>query len=87
MPFRVVYGHDPPHLQEYEPGELRVVTVARVLQDRDAFLDGIRYLLIRLSNTPNDFMTVFTGSSTLLWVIGSSSASVIDRVSASLAHR
>ena len=44
-PFRVVYGCDPPTIRSYEPGETRVVAIAKNMADRDEFLADVRYLL------------------------------------------
>jgi hypothetical protein len=44
-PFRVVYGHDPPTIRSYEPGETRVAAVARDMEEREAFLADVRYRL------------------------------------------
>jgi hypothetical protein len=41
----VVYGCDLPSIRSYEPGETRVAAVAREMEDRDAFLDDVRYYL------------------------------------------
>jgi hypothetical protein len=43
MPFRVVYGRDPPTIRSYEPDKTRVATVAQEMEERAAFLDDIRY--------------------------------------------
>ena len=45
MPFRMVYGRDPPTIQSYEPGETRVAAVAKSMADRDEFLEDVRYRL------------------------------------------
>jgi len=44
-PFRIVYGHDPPAIRSYEPGETRVPAVAKNMADRDEFLADVRYRL------------------------------------------
>ncbi|KAI4310626.1 hypothetical protein MLD38_035590 [Melastoma candidum] len=44
-PFRVVYGRDPPTFRSYEPGETRVVAVAKTMAERDEFLADVRYRL------------------------------------------
>lgn len=44
-PFRVVYGHDPPSIRSYEPGETRVAAVALEMEAREAFLADVRYRL------------------------------------------
>jgi len=41
----VVYGRDPPTIRSYEPGETRVVAIAKNMADRDEFLADVRYLL------------------------------------------
>jgi len=43
-PFRVVYDWDPP-IRSYERGETRVATVAKNMEERDAFLQDVRYRL------------------------------------------
>ena len=45
MPFWVVYGRDPPTIRSYEPGETRVAAVAKSMEDRDEFLEDVRYRL------------------------------------------
>ena len=45
MPFRVVYGRDPPTIHSYEPGETRVVAIAKNMADHDEFLVDVRYRL------------------------------------------
>jgi transposase InsO family protein len=45
MPFRVVYGRDPPPIRSYEPGETRVATVAQDMEAHEAFLTDVRYRL------------------------------------------
>jgi len=45
MPFRVVYGRDPPSIRLYEPGETRVAAVARDMEEHEAFLIDVRYRL------------------------------------------
>jgi hypothetical protein len=44
-PFRVVYGHDPPTIRSYKPGDACVPAVAQEMEERAAFLDDIRYRL------------------------------------------
>jgi len=44
-PFRVVYGRDPPTLRSYEPGETRMATLARDMEERTAFLADVHYRL------------------------------------------
>ncbi|KAI4330765.1 hypothetical protein MLD38_029019 [Melastoma candidum] len=44
-PFRVVCGRDPPTIRSYEPGETRVVAVAKTMAERDEFLADVRYRL------------------------------------------
>jgi hypothetical protein len=44
-PFRVVYGHNPPFIQSYEPGETRVAAVAKSVEEREEFLTDVRYRL------------------------------------------
>jgi len=44
-PFRIVYGHDPPSIRSYEPGETRVAVVAQSMAERDELLVDVRYLL------------------------------------------
>ncbi|KAM3243961.1 hypothetical protein ACQJBY_055715 [Aegilops geniculata] len=34
-PFKLVYGHDPPTIRSYEPGDTRVATVAKSMAERD----------------------------------------------------
>ncbi|KAD2804662.1 hypothetical protein E3N88_38039 [Mikania micrantha] len=46
-PFEVVYGHRPPSILQFIPGEVRVESVARELQDRD---EALRQLKVHLSN-------------------------------------
>ena len=43
--FRIVYGHDPPSIRSYEPGETRVAVVAQSMAERDELLVDVRYLL------------------------------------------
>jgi hypothetical protein len=45
MPFRVVYGRDPPSTRSYEPGETQVAVVAQDMEAREAFLADVRYRL------------------------------------------
>ena len=45
MPFRVVYGRDPPTIRSYEPGDTRVVAVAKTMAEREEFLGDVRYRL------------------------------------------
>jgi hypothetical protein len=45
MPFRVVYGRDPPSICSYELGETRVAAVAQDMEAREAFLADVRYRL------------------------------------------
>jgi len=40
-----VYGHDPPSIRSYEPGETRVAVVAQSMAERDELLVDVRYLL------------------------------------------
>jgi hypothetical protein len=42
LPFRVVYGRDPPSLCSYSPGEVRSPAVHNQLRERDEFLMKIR---------------------------------------------
>ncbi|WVZ87490.1 hypothetical protein U9M48_034121 [Paspalum notatum var. saurae] len=44
-PFRVVYGRDPPSIRSYEPGETRVPSVAKRMEERAEFLADVRYRL------------------------------------------
>jgi hypothetical protein len=44
-PFRVVYGHDPPSIRSYEPGDTRVAAVAKTMEEREEFLADVRYRL------------------------------------------
>jgi hypothetical protein len=44
-PFRVVYGREPPTIRSYEPGDSRVPAVARSMEEREAFLEDVRYRL------------------------------------------
>jgi hypothetical protein len=44
-PFRVVYGHEPPSIRSYEPGEMRVAAVARSMEECDEFLADVRVCL------------------------------------------
>jgi transposase InsO family protein len=37
-PFKIVYGHDPPNIRSYEPGETRVAAVAKGMAERDDML-------------------------------------------------
>ncbi|KAD7477122.1 hypothetical protein E3N88_00258 [Mikania micrantha] len=46
-PFEVVYGRRPPSILQFIPGEVRVESVARELQDRD---EALRQLKVHLSN-------------------------------------
>jgi hypothetical protein len=41
----VVYGRDPPTIRSYEPGETRVVAVARDMEEREEFLAEVRHRL------------------------------------------
>jgi hypothetical protein len=41
MPFRVVYGHDPPTLRSYEAGDSRMPAVDCLLTGRDEFLQNV----------------------------------------------
>jgi hypothetical protein len=45
MPFRVVYGRDPPSIRSYEPGETRVAAIAQDMEAREAFLADVHYRL------------------------------------------
>jgi hypothetical protein len=44
-PFRIVYGRDPPSIRSYEPGDTRVATVARTMEEREEFLADVRHRL------------------------------------------
>jgi hypothetical protein len=44
-PFRVVYGRDPLTIWSYEAGDTRVVAVAKMMAEREEFLEDIRYHL------------------------------------------
>jgi hypothetical protein len=44
-PFRIVYGHDPPSIWSYEPGDTRVAAVARTMEEREEFLADVRHRL------------------------------------------
>jgi hypothetical protein len=44
-PFRVIYGHDPPSIRSYEPGETRVAAVAKSLEEHAEFMANIHYQL------------------------------------------
>ncbi|CAN6275392.1 unnamed protein product [Urochloa humidicola] len=41
-PFKIVYGRDPPTIRPYEPGETRVVALAKNMADRDERLADFR---------------------------------------------
>jgi len=41
----VVYGHDPPSIRSYEPGDTRVAAVAKTMAEREEFLADIRLRL------------------------------------------
>ncbi|XP_066316373.1 uncharacterized protein [Miscanthus floridulus] len=43
--FHVVYGRDPPTIRSYEPGETRVATIMRDMEEHEAFLTNMRYRL------------------------------------------
>jgi hypothetical protein len=43
MPFRMVYGRDPPSIRSYEPGEMQVAAIAQDMEAREAFLADVRY--------------------------------------------
>jgi hypothetical protein len=45
MPFRVVYGRDPPTIRSYESGDMRVAAVAKTMAEREEFLADVRYQL------------------------------------------
>ena len=45
MPFRVIYGRDPPSLRTYVHGDSRVPAVAHTLEERREFLEDIRHRL------------------------------------------
>jgi hypothetical protein len=45
MPFRVVYGRDPPSIRSYEPGDKRVAAVAKSMEEHEEFLADVRYRL------------------------------------------
>lgn len=47
MPFKVVFGRDPPTLFSYQSGLARVVALDKQLQNRDEFLAGIRERLLQ----------------------------------------
>jgi len=51
-PFRVVYDWDPP-IRSYERGETRVATVAKNMEERDAFLADVRYRLEQAQQVHN----------------------------------
>jgi hypothetical protein len=42
IPFRVMYGRDPPSIRSYEQGEMWVAAVARTMEERAEFLEDIR---------------------------------------------
>jgi hypothetical protein len=42
LPFKAVYGRDPPSLRTYSPGEARLPAVDAQLKERDEFLGEIR---------------------------------------------
>jgi len=42
MPFKVVYGHDPPTICFYESGDCWVAAVVRLMADRGEFLCNVR---------------------------------------------
>jgi hypothetical protein len=44
-PFRVVYGRDPLTIRLYKAGDTRVVAVAKMMAEREEFLEHIRYHL------------------------------------------
>jgi hypothetical protein len=42
MPFRVVYGRDPPTTKSYEPGDTCMAAVTRSMEEHDEFLVDVR---------------------------------------------
>lgn len=42
MPFKLVYGRDPPTIRSYEQGETRVEVVAKTMIERDEMLKDVR---------------------------------------------
>jgi len=46
MPFRVVYGCDPPPLIPYQPDSAKVAAIDRQLGDRDVFLADVKEYLL-----------------------------------------
>jgi hypothetical protein len=45
IPFRVVYGRDPPSIRSYEPSETRVAAVTKNMAEWDEFLTDVRLRL------------------------------------------
>jgi hypothetical protein len=45
MPFRVVYGRDPPTIRSYEAGDTRVAAVAQSMEERAKLLAEVRHRL------------------------------------------
>jgi hypothetical protein len=45
MPFKLVYGRDPPMIRSYEPGESRVMVVAKSMAEHKELLSHVRYRL------------------------------------------
>jgi hypothetical protein len=45
MPFRVVYGRDPPTIRSYEAGDTRVAAVAQSMEERAKLLADVRHRL------------------------------------------
>nr|CAB3502344.1 unnamed protein product [Digitaria exilis] len=43
MPFKIVYGRDPPTIRSYEEGETRVAALAKGMAERDELLADVRY--------------------------------------------
>jgi hypothetical protein len=49
-PFRVVFGHDPPLVHSYMPGDAKLPVVHHQLMDRDEFLQEIKECLEQARN-------------------------------------
>ncbi|KAG8052623.1 hypothetical protein GUJ93_ZPchr0001g30062 [Zizania palustris] len=69
-PFRVVYGRDPPSIRSYEPGETRVVAVAKTMTAREELLADVRYRLSKLKPCRRNSMTGCTARCPMPSAIG-----------------
>jgi hypothetical protein len=46
-PFRVIYGRDPPAIQEYDLGKCRVPAMIQTVKEREEFLENVRARLVQ----------------------------------------